>query len=160
MRFSTIFAAPLLVASAVAGPWGPPGGNWGNWPGKNCLADSDVQDIIAGYSYLLINPTGANFNSIASSLLSDKFFVSSDSIDSLAGIPVSSHTLDTKKLLADKFSSSVSMHTQARPRSSGAKLALHQFQFSRPSVTSTRATRSPGDGTPLVSAPTCMRSRE
>lgn len=93
---STLFTLPLLVAGAMAspswGPWGPggPGGPNGPPAGPpNCLNDAQVQKIISGYSYLLINPQGANFNATANALLSDSFFVSSDSIDSLAGIPVS-----------------------------------------------------------------------
>lgn len=88
---SSILALPLLAASALAvpswGPWGP--GGPGGPQGPQCLADKDVQNIISGYSYLLVNPQGANFNATANALLSNSFFVSSDSIDSLAGIPVS-----------------------------------------------------------------------
>lgn len=86
---SSILALPLLVASAVAVPsWGPWGGHGGPG-GPKCLSDAQVNSIISQYSYLLINPQGSNFVATANSLLSDSFFVSSDSIDSLAGIPVS-----------------------------------------------------------------------
>lgn len=87
---SSILALPLLAAAAVASPgWGPWGHGGHGGPGQQCLNASQVNTIISEYSYLLINPTGANFNSIANSLLSDSFFVASDSIDSLAGKPVS-----------------------------------------------------------------------
>ena len=82
----TILTAPLLLASALA----LPGGGWGSWGNQPCLNDASVSNIIAGYTYLLRFPTGANFNATAGALLSDKFFVSSDSINTLAGIPVSS----------------------------------------------------------------------
>ena len=96
MLSSTILTASLLVASVVATPWGP-GGPFGGWPGKggpggpqqNCLDDAEVQKILSDYTYLLQYPQGANFNATAGAALSDKFFVSSDSINSLAGIPVS-----------------------------------------------------------------------
>ncbi len=86
MLSSILFSLPLLVASAVASP------TWGPWQGKGqapaCLTDSDVNTLINGYTYLLRSPQGADFNSTANSLLSDSFYVSSDSINSLAGIPV------------------------------------------------------------------------
>lgn len=80
----SIFTAPLLLASALA----LPGGGWGSWGNQPCLNDASVQNIISGYTYLLRFPGGADFNSTANALLSDKFFVSSDSINQLAGIPV------------------------------------------------------------------------
>lgn len=92
MLSSIILTGSLLVASAVAGPWGGP---WGNWPGKggpngaNCLNDAEVKTLLDGYTYLLEYPQGADFNATANKILSDSFFVSSDSINSLAGIPVS-----------------------------------------------------------------------
>lgn len=101
---STLFTLPLLVAGAMAspswGPWGPggPGGPNGPPAGPpNCLNDAQVQKIISGYSYLLINPQGANFNATANALLSDSFFVSSDSIDSLAGIPLGVNPYPSKQ---------------------------------------------------------------
>jgi len=80
MLQSIIFSLPLLVASAVASP------TWGPWKGKGqaaCLSDSTVNTIIDSYTYLLENPQGADFNTTAGALLSDSFFVSSDSINTL-----------------------------------------------------------------------------
>ena len=89
MLSSLFFSLPLLVASTVASPtWGP----WsGNGQGPVCLNDTAVNSLIDGYTYLLRFPQGADFNATANAILSDSFFVSSDSINSLAGIPVSSH---------------------------------------------------------------------
>lgn len=98
MLSSIVFTVPLLVASAVASPWGGPWGNWGGQGGPggqggkggpNCLNDADVKTLLDGYTYLLEYPQGADFNATANKILSDSFFVSSDSINSLAGIPVS-----------------------------------------------------------------------
>lgn len=80
---------PLLVTfslGALAQPaWGP----WGNGHGApDCLNDAKVKTILDGYTYLLESPQGADFNTTAESLLSDSFFVSSDSINTLAGYPV------------------------------------------------------------------------
>lgn len=87
MLKSIIATAPLFVASAFALP------SWGPWNGKGpqgaCLSDSTVQSIISDYTYLLRFPQGADFNATANALLSDSFFVSSDSINTLAHIPVS-----------------------------------------------------------------------
>lgn len=80
MLRSIIFSLPLLVASAVASP------TWGPWNGKGqaaCLSDSTVNTIIDGYTSLLRFPQGADFNTTADALLSDSFFVSSDSINTL-----------------------------------------------------------------------------
>jgi len=89
MLSSLLFSLPLLMASAVASP------TWVPWPGNGqgpaCLDDSAVNSLIDGYTYLLRFPQGAEFNATANAILSDSFFVSSDSINSLAGIPVSSH---------------------------------------------------------------------
>ena len=77
----SIIYLPLLVASAIASP------TWGPWNGKGngaaCLSDAQVNTIIDSYTYLLRFPQGADFNSTANSLLTDNFFVSSDSINYL-----------------------------------------------------------------------------
>lgn len=80
MLRSVIFSLPLLVASAVASP------TWGQWHGQGrnaCLSNSTVQNIIESYTYLLQSPQGDDFNATANALLSDSFFVSSDSINTL-----------------------------------------------------------------------------
>lgn len=80
----SLILVPALVASALAAP------GWGPWGGKQCLTEATVKQLIAGYTYLLQYPQGANFNATANSILSDTAFkVTSDSINQLAGIPVS-----------------------------------------------------------------------
>lgn len=91
MRFTFIAAIIALGASALALPQdistdslGGPGGPGG--PG--CLDDKAVDYIVKGYASLLEFPQGPNFNTTAQKLLSDKFVVWSDSINSLSGRPV------------------------------------------------------------------------
>ncbi|KAJ9652680.1 hypothetical protein H2198_008083 [Neophaeococcomyces mojaviensis] len=89
---------PLLVTfslGALAQPaWGP----WGNGHGApDCLNDAKVKTILDGYTYLLESPQGADFNTTAESLLSDSFFVSSDSINTLAGYPLGVNAYPSKQ---------------------------------------------------------------
>lgn len=86
MHSSILLTLSLVLPSALALPgWGP----WGHSGHKGpCLNDAAVNTLLTGYTYLLEFPTGADFNTTANAILSDKFFVSSDSIDTLAGIPV------------------------------------------------------------------------
>lgn len=89
---STILATFFAFAATTLALPQP---NWSDWPkagngyGKNCLSDADVQTLVDGYTYLLEQPTGPQFNTTALSILSDKFAVWSDSIQSLANRPVS-----------------------------------------------------------------------
>ena len=91
MLKSLITVPLLLVGSAVAAPGGP-WGNWGNWGGnygQQCVSNATVQSLIASYTYLLRFPQGADFNKTAAAILSDtQFSVTSDSINTLAQIPV------------------------------------------------------------------------
>lgn len=89
-----LVAATLVLASTVAalpqgwgGSWGgrPSGGGGGRPWGLNATG---VQYLITGYTYLLEYPTGPDFNATANAILSDKFFVFSDSINTLSGRPV------------------------------------------------------------------------
>ncbi|KIV97233.1 hypothetical protein, variant [Exophiala mesophila] len=80
-----LVAATLALASTVVafpGRWA----EWGNYGGG--LNATGVQYLITGYTYLLEYPTGPNFNATANAILSDKFFVSSDSINTLSGRPL------------------------------------------------------------------------
>lgn len=99
MLRSVIFSLPLLVASAVASP------TWGQWHGQGrnaCLSNSTVQNIIESYTYLLQSPQGDDFNATANALLSDSFFVSSDSINTLVNanggmVPLGVNAYPSKK---------------------------------------------------------------
>jgi hypothetical protein len=55
----------------------------------DCLRPKQVTKIVNAFVYLLANPTAANFNSTALALLSKDWTDTSDSINQLAGIPVS-----------------------------------------------------------------------
>lgn len=92
----SIILVPALLAGALAAP------NWGPWGGKQCLKESTVQTLIDGYTYLLRFPQGANFNATANAILSDTAFnVVSDSINTLAGIPVSCHAHNVFQALGE-----------------------------------------------------------
>jgi hypothetical protein len=59
-------------------------------PIHDCMKSSQATKIVNAFLYLLANPTAANFNATAKSLLSKHFTDTSDSIDQLAGLPVGS----------------------------------------------------------------------
>lgn len=80
-----------LAASAYAAPqWGGWQNRWGGWPwGPACLNDAGASYLIESYTYLLQSPQGEHFNTTAEAILSDKFCVMSDSIDTLSNRTVS-----------------------------------------------------------------------
>ena len=87
MQFTTLVTSALLAASAIAAPgggWGP----WGGGPPKNCVSPSGIKALVDGYTYLLVNPGGPNFNATANKILTPDFQVFSDSILYLSGRPV------------------------------------------------------------------------
>ncbi|CAN8098018.1 unnamed protein product [Discula destructiva] len=90
MRFSLSTTILALTTGAFArGPYGWPGRNGsgaGHHPAPNCLDATGVDTLVAGYTYLLEYPGGADFNSTAEAILSDNgFAVLSDSILTLSG---------------------------------------------------------------------------
>ena len=105
MRF-TIFAATLALVYAVFAQsdwsdWFDGNGNDASKPGSKegnglrgeehaCLNSTSVIYLLNGYQYLLEHSRGPTFNATANGILSDRFFVSSDSINSLARRPVES----------------------------------------------------------------------
>ncbi|KIW25013.1 uncharacterized protein PV07_10689 [Cladophialophora immunda] len=64
-------------------PHGPPAFVKGMPVGKGCLNSTSVDYLVKGYTYLLQYPGGADFNETADDILSDKFAVWSDSINTL-----------------------------------------------------------------------------
>lgn len=87
MLFTTI-AAGLLAALPIVSAGPPNWGGWGGPPPKNCLSASSVKALIDGYTYLLVNPGGPDFNATALSILTEDFQVFSDSILYLSGRPL------------------------------------------------------------------------
>ena len=83
---------PLVLAFSLGAlaqpPWGGPW-NFNRPAAQTCLNASQVTTLLNGYTYLLEYPQGADFNATAEALLSDKFAVYSDSINTLASYPVS-----------------------------------------------------------------------
>lgn len=105
MHFS--FLAPVLaLASCVAARATSSGPSPRAWPASNlgplffgghggphgsrpCLNDTGVSTLVDGYTYLLEQPGGEDFNATAEAILSFQFIVYSDSILTLSGRPVS-----------------------------------------------------------------------
>lgn len=101
MQLTIALIASAAIASTVLAesPW-PAGGRSAapsatrphqadDYPWSGCLSEATASDIVTKYTYLLENPTGADFNSTANTLLTDDFVVWSDSIQFLGGNPVS-----------------------------------------------------------------------
>lgn len=87
MRFA--FVAALLAIGASALPQDVSTESFGG--NSRCLSDGGADYLVKGYANLLEFPQGPTFNTTAKKLLSDKFVVWSDSINSLSGRPVSFH---------------------------------------------------------------------
>lgn len=84
---TSIVTALAFAAGALAQGWG----GWGWKGGPNpapCLDEAAVMKLVTGYTYLLEHPGGPDFNTTANDILSDKFFVDSDSILTLSQRPV------------------------------------------------------------------------
>lgn len=85
--YTSMFAVALAFAAGVLG-----GGGFGRkgppHPEHHCLNETGVATLVNGYAYLLESPGGVYFNSTAEAILSDKFFVDSDSILTLSQRPV------------------------------------------------------------------------
>lgn len=96
MHFSAILSGALLVASVFAAPGNGKGSchqKRGDGPNRplygESLSDAEVAKLISGYTYLLVNPGGPDFNKTAKAILTEDFQVFSDSILYLSGRPVS-----------------------------------------------------------------------
>lgn len=61
-----------------------------------CLSDAQATAIVAGFNYLLLQPSASNFASTADAILSDNFTDTSDSINQLTGAAEGSITFDNK----------------------------------------------------------------
>ncbi len=92
MKFSSVLASVAFASSALALP-----GNWNDWvkggplcpPANNCLTQGDADDIVAKFVSLLDHPDVNAANATAQALLGPDFYEKSDSINMLAGHPVS-----------------------------------------------------------------------
>lgn len=90
-----------LATCALAQPSSAPWSGWkhsksggGGTPPPSqhsCLNATGIETLVAGYTYLLEYPGGADFNATANAILTDSgFVVDSDSILTLSGRAVSS----------------------------------------------------------------------
>lgn len=105
MKLSSTFAALSLAAGSLATPL-----LRGEWPAEKrdlevrgtstksqftptpvigCLLPFQATNIVNAFNYLLANPKAANFKATANALFADNFVDTSDSINQLAGNPVS-----------------------------------------------------------------------
>ncbi|KAG9768134.1 hypothetical protein ABEF95_012523 [Exophiala dermatitidis] len=92
----------MLAGSALAQAGRP----WSDWPGNrhSCLNDTGVAYLVNGYTYLLEHPGGPDFNITANTILSDAFFVSSDSINTLSQRPLGQLAYPSKEaFIASQF---------------------------------------------------------
>lgn len=87
--FATLFAASALASTALAVPMGP---WWGNADQKTCLKPSDASYLAQGYAGLITAYSAAN----ADKFLTNDFTETSDSINTLAGLPTGGQTYTSK----------------------------------------------------------------
>ncbi|KAK7733974.1 hypothetical protein SLS53_007969 [Cytospora paraplurivora] len=102
MHISTITAAFTLAAGVLVQAWdGPKGARHHR---HSCLDAAGVTTLVDGYTYLLEQPGGPDFNSTADAILSDKFFVDSDSILTLSQRPLGELAYPSKEAyIASQF---------------------------------------------------------
>ena len=114
MKFTSTLVSLALAAGAIASPMAR-----GEWPvGEHdveeratstksaftptpiigCILPFQATAIVNAFNYLLANPQAANFAATANALFSSDFTDTSDSINQLAGIPVSPYQLYTRLL--------------------------------------------------------------
>lgn len=85
---SSWWGGPRPYGSSTS-PSSSGGGGSHQHPDGACLNATSVDALVAGYTYLLEQPGGADFNSTAEAILSDRFVVWSDSILTLSNRTVS-----------------------------------------------------------------------
>ena len=78
MRFSLAFLAAGIIAPVLAG-----------CKPSTCLSDDDAQAVIDAFHDILTNPDRQAANATAQQVIDTNYQESSDSINSLAGYPVS-----------------------------------------------------------------------
>ncbi|EXJ86666.1 hypothetical protein A1O3_03619 [Capronia epimyces CBS 606.96] len=102
MRISILSATLAMTMTVMVSVLAHP---WTDWPGQQtCLNDTGVAYLVQGYTYLLEQPGGPDFNSTANTILSDQFFVCSDSINSLSGRPLGQLAYPNKQaFIASQF---------------------------------------------------------
>lgn len=82
MKFLSFVAPFALLSSALAVP-----GGWNDW--NNGLTQGDAADIVSKFTQILSHSDVKAANATAQALIGDGFFENSDSINVLAGFPVS-----------------------------------------------------------------------
>jgi hypothetical protein len=103
MKFTSAIVSLALAAGALASPVAPveerdielratSASAFKPTPVLLCLLPQQATAIVNAFQYLLANPKAANFASTANALFSNDFTDTSDSINQLAGNPVSPAT--------------------------------------------------------------------
>ncbi len=91
MQFLSILAPLALATTAVALPgWGDWHGHGPKCPESTCLTQADAETVVDSFIAIIDHPDVAAANASAQKYLADSFFEKSDSINLLAGYPVSS----------------------------------------------------------------------
>ena len=152
--------AGVVLGSAFSGtPSWSPTSTQPSWPAtsaSSCLSGPQATSIVTRFESLLTGPQAPSSNATASELLAENFTDTSDSIDSLAGYPVSYSCNDSS--YTDINSLALSRSRRSR-RSSLGKEHNPQFPTSRLWTSSSPAPRSAGVGSPTVSARMSQKSR-
>ena len=81
---------------AVTGTHGLPTPTVTVHPSSTCLSPAQATQIVNKFGLLLTNPQGSGFVALATSLLADDFTDTSDSINFLAGIPLTTVTFPSR----------------------------------------------------------------
>jgi hypothetical protein len=142
-------------------------------PIHDCMTEGQATKIVNAFLYLLANPKAANFNATATALLTKHYTDTSDSINQLAGLPVGScpfiyYSLFSVLDVPRPFSPTDACGNYRKDQlpSQAGQLSLldpgdSPHSSSRPSISSTTATRSLGAGslsTVLATTPRRLRA--
>ena len=83
MQFFTLALSTLLATAAVASPVK----KWNEW--ENCLTDAQANYLVQSFKQILSDPNRTAIVAIAEEIIATDYVEISDSINSLAGYPVS-----------------------------------------------------------------------
>ena len=102
MKLLSLLVSVALASGALATPtveergFGFPGGFEGR-PSKTCLYPAAATSLVSSFKSVLTNPDRQAANATAQIIIADNFTETSDSIDTLAGYPVRTSTLHSKR---------------------------------------------------------------
>ena len=85
MQFFTVALSAFLATAAVASPVAT---KWNGW-GDGCLTDAQANYLVQSFKQILSDPNRTAIVAIAEEIIATDYVEISDSINSLAGYPVS-----------------------------------------------------------------------